>query len=320
MKKIYLFIAFVVMTATASAQILEEGRKLIPHFPVVVPAMFSYTGQPFLYYNNKNWGVKNSIITIYDATFEKVHEFEIDYHEYEYESQMLNIETNEWVKIDGFTDYTYSVPDVWFIDADVNSAIDDGGEDVYPTQTLFNSDEKFEYIRLEYDDTPSVYEYDYDGDGVMDHRTIYRGNNCIGFSIVQEDGTVLQTIVIDDFEFDAMMDDEFHLYKINGNFYLTEGNIVFLIDKKTNNIKQVNTLPSMKISPSVADRDAQVTVELEDDAAEIQVLNAAGQTVKRIPVSDGQRHIVFNARGLNKGVNMVRAKGRNSVSRKFIVK
>lgn len=323
MKKIYLFIAFVVMTATASAQVQDE-RKLMESWPVVISAEFTYNGKPLLISGSSSGeGLdEKRIITIYNDDIEKVHEFEITGCRIEYteESQKLNTETNEWVTTDSYQYVFNSLPEIWFTDADGNSYVEDDDYDNM-TQTLFNTDEKFEYIRFDYDKSVETvtWEKDRDGDGVIDYRTVRRGGKCIGFSIVQEDGTVLQSVNGD-------FDSNICVWRINGKMYLmmeensTDGYSFFRIDTNASSVKQVAMIPGMRVRPSVADRDAQVTVELEDDAAEIQVLNAAGQTVKRIPVSDGQRQIVFNARGLNKGVNMVRAKGRNSVSRKFIVR
>ncbi len=310
MKKILLLIALMAMTATASAQILGEGKVFSGNLDVlVIPKQFTYDGKPLLFM------VGNGTVSVLNDNIEKVREFEV-VGTSGYEGQKLNTETNEWVT----TEYESFLAQIWCMDGDDNSyaCYDD---DANLSQTLFNTDEKFEYIRMDYDGE-DVSEHDSDGDGVMDRRSIYRSNR-IGFSIVQEDGTVLQSVKGD-------YDDDFMVLKMDGKVYLVaerEGEndenyaVFFLIDKKANSIKQVNMLPSMKVRPSVADRDQQVTVDLEGDAREIQVVNAAGQTIKRIPVGEGQRQVVFNTRGLNSGVNMVHARGKGKdVTRKFIIK
>lgn len=271
MKKVYLFIVFMAMAVTASAQILEEGKKFyggIDDFHLI-PKQFTYEGKTLLIFK------QNGIVSTYNSDFEKIHEFEFE----------------------------GSIAGFFFMDADDNSYPSyEADSRLNLSQTLFNTDEKFEYIRMDSSDEDDERE---------------------GFSIVQEDGTVLQSVKGD-------YRREFMVLKIDGKIYLIaeteneyyEGYMVFfLIDRKTNSLKQVNSLPGLRIRPTIADRNQQVTVDLEDDAREIQVVNAAGQTIKRIPLGVGQRQVTFNTRGMSSGVNVVRSKGRNAdASQKFIVK
>lgn len=199
---------------------------------------------------------------------------------------------------------------------------------IYLTQTLFNADDKYEYIRRNYEESTYTYnEIDQDDDGEIDYKVISYGYQMKSFSIVQEDGTVLQTIP------GTSTPD---LMQINGKRYLVVENeeenanggyvytyTYYLIDSKSNQIKRMDVEMSMSVRPSVTDRNGQVTVELgeQSDAKEIWVVNGAGQTVKRIPVEKGQKQVVFSANGLNKGVNVVHASGRNAqASRKIVVK
>ena len=63
------------------------------------------------------------------------------------------------------------------------------------TQTLFNNDEKYEYIVPVVDPSVDVvaYESDYNGDGVADYRTVNQGA-ITGLKVINEDGTVLTTL------------------------------------------------------------------------------------------------------------------------------
>ena len=244
--------------------------------------------------------------------------------------------SGEWETYETQTKQSGAFEKLYFVDYDDNSFPEDG---FYLTQTLFNNDEKFEFIRYDYDDTPLVYDQsDYDKDGEVDHRKVSKGGNCVGFSIVQEDGTIVQSIKnerMNKFDVSQVYREESDcVIKINGKLYLIvdeyelkdnirqEFEVYYRIDTKANSIKRVTAVPGMiKVHPSVAGRNEQVTVELDGNASEIQVVNAAGQTVKRIPVSEGQRQVNFNTRGLGSGVNVVRATGRDAqTSRKFIVK
>lgn len=205
-----------------------------------------------------------------------------------------------------------------------------GGDNTrtYLTQTLFNTDDKYEYIRKNYEEVTETWdERDYDDDGEIDYRVIRYNYQMKSFSIVQEDGTVLQTIPgtstpdlmqINDKRYLVVENEE---ENANGGYVYTY--TYYLIDSKSNQIKRMDIEMPMSVRPSVTDRNGQVTVELgeQSDAKEIWVVNGAGQTVKRIPVEKGQKQVVFSANGLNKGVNVVHASGRNAqASRKIVVK
>ena len=198
-------------------------------------------------------------------------------------------------------------------------------EEFYFTQTLFNDDEMFEYIRLDYDNTPDTTTYAL---YLIDHlfRDISYKGKLVGFSIMQEDGNVVQSVKIQEELATSYL--SFLLIKMNNKIYLvvydesdyTKKCIFYRIEKLANGIvKQVAALPGMKVSPHVADRKENITVELGEgcNAREIQVVNAAGQTVKRISVAKGQSQVSFSADGLGRGMNIVRV-GQNST--KIIVK
>ena len=79
----------------------------------------------------------------------------------------------------------------------------------------------------------------------------------------------------------------------------------------------------MNVSPTIANRSDNITVTLgaDSDAKEIRVINAQGQTIKTIPVTEGQKTVTFSAQGMSQGVNIINApeKGENN-TQKIMVK
>lgn len=280
MKRFYLIAALLSMTLMANAQLQDTGKSLTERYQYVTPRQFTYGSKLFIYTMTKEGDGENmkTTFTIYNDDIEKIHSFVAS----------GDIEDPDFMNYD-----EYSGPEEGF----------------RISQTLFNTDEKYEYIRYEYENNSEEKPH--------------------GFSIVQEDGTILQTIRSTN-EISNVA-----ILKLNGKLYLDVAEIIgedsnwgyiltdvfYRIDQKANSIKRIDTPMGMVVRPAIADRNEQITVDLDSDAREIQVVNAAGQTVKRIPVGEGERQVTFNTRGLGSGVNVVRATGRNrQASSKFIVK
>lgn len=157
------------------------------------------------------------------------------------------------------------------------------------TQTLFNNDSRFEYIsQIE------------DGEG-----------NCVRFDVVADDGTVVNTF--GDYAGMGCRDMWIDLYKIANIVYLrvnAECSSVddewYRIDRQTQSISRVEGMP-FNVFPTVADRESTITVQFEDGATatELQVLDAQGRTVQRIPVAPGQQEVKVSTRGLRSGVGFI---------------
>ncbi|MDE5999911.1 MAG: hypothetical protein K2H04_07570, partial [Bacteroidaceae bacterium] len=152
--------------------------------------------------------------------------------------------TGDWETINKEElNYGYGGVDrVSMYDYDNNSYPD---EPIVFTQTLFNTDEKFEYIESMYEATEVIYEYDRDYDGEPDQREIYHGWKSVGFRIMSEDGKVLQTISCDD----ASSNDRC-IYKLNDKLYLVmynydaEETVFYKIDQQTTSVNRVKAMPA----------------------------------------------------------------------------
>ena len=113
---------------------------------------------------------------------------------------------NYW-GLGGHTDGEYDEPKyLSLVDLDDNS---------YPStefifsQTLFNSDEKYEYLYPAFEAEDEIVEEDTNGDGINDLRRIIHGKQK-GYNVVSEDGSILYKI---DFEIE-------NIIRFGGRIYL----------------------------------------------------------------------------------------------------
>lgn len=124
-------------------------------------------------------------------------------------------------------------------------------ESVAFTQTLFNTDERFEYVQYLEEETEWVEEHDDDGDGEPDYRIIHHGWKEAGFRIMSEDGTVLQAIRHDGY---LVSDKEVWVCKLNDKLYIVanywnpEGGgretVFYKIDQQTTSVNRVKAVPA----------------------------------------------------------------------------
>lgn len=168
---------------------------------------------------------------------------------------------------------------------------------IYLTQTLFNDDEKFEYLIEPGSGTPTE------------------------LKVVSEDGTVLQTL-----KFPAGVEvyrDEIDLFVVGSNKYLRIGVSVdengneymnlYKINKDAKDPSKVSiaTAPMrVSVSPRMASRNQDINVVAEGNGVrEVIVTNAAGQVVYSTKVAAGENNVRISSRRLSSGLNVVSVKG-----------
>jgi len=172
------------------------------------------------------------------------------------------------------------------------------------TQTLFNLDDKYEFFVPIMHLFEGVPEDDYDP---------------IGYSIVSETGEVLQNIIVNEDKRNDMRN-RATLVEVDGYCYLTiycypygmnsdfkEVTKIYAINKESSSISFVNEVEgTMNISPTIADRDAQITITLNDDnsnvARELVVTGVNGQLVERRDIPAGENSVQIPASMLRSGM------------------
>ena len=203
LKQVLVFVAFVATPLVMNAQVNKaESETLLGNlFWQYIPKEFSYDGFSYLY-SAKDDSENETTITIYDDDLEVVKSFSVASEYQEWDVFCADFDDNTWLE--------------WVVDV---------------TQTLFNADEKYEYMLPLYDEN----------------------SNIIGFRIMSEDGTELQSV---EFDFSGSgnkkINDDVMVLKINGKHYLVfEGyddensfTIFYRIYPQTNEIKAVKSIPA----------------------------------------------------------------------------
>ena len=175
---------------------------------------------------------------------------------------------------------------------------------MYLTQTLFNDDEKYEYIVSV--TKKNQYGYDYSA----------------GLKIMSDDGSVLQTIMFPE-NVTGYFDRGIKLFIIGSSKYLEGGDYEDADENEYMNLYKINkdakdpskvsiaTAPMrVSVSPRMASRNQDINVVAEGNGVrEVIVTNAAGQVVYSTKVAAGETNVKINSRRLSSGLNVVSVKG-----------
>lgn len=178
------------------------------------------------------------------------------------------------------------------------------------SQTIFNDDDKFEFLLPILKQTEITYsnEYNY----TKRTRFSYR---CEGCKVVSEDGTVLHEIKVpvNDSE-DADYYSNAYIVKLSDKTYLcieqSNSEVIpfYEIKKNGNNssINKVRDVRGMNIRPTIAGRNENITITLNDgdnDAdRELIVTGLNGQLVERRTIPAGENQLEINAGMLRSGM------------------
>ena len=175
---------------------------------------------------------------------------------------------------------------------------------MYLTQTLFNDDEKYEYIVS----VPQKNQYGYD--------------YSAGLKIMSDDGSILQTIMFPE-NVTGYFDTGIKLFIIGSSKYLEGGDYEDADENEYMNLYKINkdakdpskvsiaTAPMrVSVSPRMASRNQDINVVAEGNGVrEVIVTNAAGQVVYSTKVAAGENNVRISSRRLSSGLNVVSVKG-----------
>lgn len=205
---------------------------------------------------------------------------------------------------------------------DMASLYDDGHFLI--TQNLFNADKAYEYVvpicQLSVESTT---ETDSDGDGEPDQIVTWYGCTYPGFKIMQDNGNVVATIMLDegyslntydsDFTFVHFENKNYIVANVQkaGNDGKTEYASVFyaITPGDAASIKAVRTeRTGLKATPEFARKNEMVVVDFRgiENAKLLSVVNGNGQTVMQTPVANGQTSYRLNTSNLPAGLYVVK--------------
>ena len=217
-----LFLAAVASVAMAQSQKVISG---VSSFRATLPE-FSYDGKAQIFTTEKSDQGTVQKITFYSNDFTKQGELTINQEEYEYNYKSEERAwvdgkyTGDWQVVNEGKDKHYS--DMISLDLeDFDQSCNDFRQ-IYISQTIFNSDDKYEYLMPVISIVNDSFEEDRDGDGVIDYRGSGTTPKMTGIKVVSESGEVLQTINFPDgFTSSPSKGDD--LMKINNKLYLRIG-------------------------------------------------------------------------------------------------
>lgn len=192
------------------------------------------------------------------------------------------------------------------------------------TQNLFNADKAYEYVvpicQLSVERTT---ETDSDGDGEPDQIVTWYGCTYPGFKIMQDNGNVLATIMLDEgYSLNTYESDFTFAHFENKNYIVanvqkagsdgeTEYASIFyaITPGDAASIKAVRTeRTGLKATPEFARKNEMVVVDFStiENAKLLSVVNGNGQTVMQTPVANGQTSYRLNTSNLPAGLYVVK--------------
>lgn len=205
---------------------------------------------------------------------------------------------------------------------DMASLYDDGHFLI--TQNLFNADKAYEYVvpicQLSVERTT---ETDSDGDGEPDLIVTWYGCTYPGFKIMQDNGNVVATIMLDEEYSLNTYDSDFTFVHFENKNYIvanvekagsdgkTEYASIFyaITPGDASSIKAVRTeRTGLKATPELARKNEMVVVDFStiENAKLLSVVNGNGQTVMQTPVANGQTSYRLNTSNLPAGLYVVK--------------
>lgn len=191
---------------------------------------------------------------------------------------------------------------------------------LFLTQTLFNEDDKFEYLyeTMEVKET-AQYESDRDGNGMVDEVTTSYMPVETGLEVRQDDGTVL--FRHDYADMNNVMGTGVMLYRVGGKAYLViqergymdgleelyNSYTIYSIDSKASKITELKRSSSVRAYPNPARKGEMVTMELPDAGGgesqrEVRVSSMEGRMLWQQRVGAGERTVQVPLGGMPVGV------------------
>lgn len=205
---------------------------------------------------------------------------------------------------------------------DMASLYDDGHFLI--TQNLFNADKAYEYVvPICQQSVVRTEETDLDGDGEADQITTWYGCDYPGFKIMQDNGNVVATIMLDEGYSLNTYDSDFTFVHFENKNYIvanvqktgsngeTEYASIFyaITPGDAASIKAVRTeRTGLKATPEFARKSEMVVVDFRgiENAKLLSVVNGNGQTVMQVPVANGQTSYRLNTSNLPAGLYVVK--------------
>lgn len=245
-----------------------------------------------------------------------------------YAEDEVIFEYGEWVEVD--TTHWVSVQDygIGFVDYDANQIISEifsNGDGVCLSQTLFNQDEKYEYLSFSYElSEESIYEENCPlpeySSTFTQYGTGWRVSAYKSFNVMSEDGTILQTVTFPN-GFNMIELVEAQVIKLADQYYIlcqgemneSETLLIYKINRSSvgASVEQVCAPIKVGAFPSVANRNQMITIQLSGENAgnnqtNLQVVDMQGKVLNQQTIPAGQTSTTIPAHRLSNGMNLIK--------------
>lgn len=261
-----------------------------------------------------------------------------------YAEDEVTFEYGEWVETRTVKDRYAKDDGIGFLDYDsqsINGDIEGYGDGLCLSQTLFNTDDKYEYLSF-----PHELSEEYEGSGYMPDYHVsgtYTENKYFSqcalyksFNVMSEDGTILQTVTFPN-GFEMIEFVTAQIIQISDERYiLCQGemndNATLLIYKLNRSsvgasVEQVCAPIKASAFPSIANRNQMITIQLSGDNADnsrtnLQVIDMQGKVLNQQTIPAGQTSTTIPANRLSNGMNLIKITqgSKNIGTEKVIVK
>lgn len=256
--------------------------------------------------------------TIIDGTVYKVGVWR-----YKYTFNQADIDNAEWKPESESESESCGVGyiEFGFHDYDINMLY---GCTPYLTQTIFNDDDKWEYLLPKFGPVEkTVEEWSIEGTdsslGVKLRRYVSERQECIGSIIYNEDGTEVGTLDGTGYEV--------YLYKVGGAYFISSrtrtddghyGEIFYKYDRTTTSVKKIAQSTGKSARIAVDGR----TITVDADGGDVDEAILYNMTGSKVASARGGKSLTINADGMPGGVYNVATKngGRITGAQKIVLK
>lgn len=297
----------------------------------LIPPTVTADAKPRVQFYGQDYQTDEVIMMIYKENFE--FEKRVEYKERAvrdiYFCEVKN--DGEWTVEYADTSYFDPVA-VYIYDIEKGDCFDNVS--VRCTQTLFNHDDKYEYVVPKYRLEETFDEQDRDEDGDVDYR-VYKAEAVVsGFDVVSEDGGTVMSLEFDRTTMDYLYGDgsqsSIEICLWGGKKYIIlEGEnemMVYELNSETSRVNKIVSESGMRLFPSIAKRNTTVSVEVAAETQKhggvLQVISSNGRCVYSKNVESGIEILQIPTRCLESGVYVVafKTQGKEVETSKLIIR
>jgi len=308
------------------------------HSLCVIPGTFTFDSKPKIH--SSNFSEETGVIKVYDDELTEVASIDynpVEYLSYRHQTRHIEVAWNApWViESESYDEIHWA--DIRFLDLRSGTIEGYSDADVLLTQTLFNDDEKYEYIKPKYILTKEEEKINRDESGDYEDIYTYWNVSYLGFEVVSEDGNVVFSLDFDRAQEDNFKDEpEITIVLWEDKIYLaisSEENYgatcdMYLLKRNESGIsaEKAGNIGAIKLFPSVARKSSMVTVDLgeklNNSNGVLSITDMNGKTIYTQHVEPGTTATQIPTNRLSLGMYIVwlNVQGDSYETAKLIVK